>query len=67
LDESLLNCRIDKTECYSKDFYSFEARTSYSDNSDYSSTWIPVIEKKLNIKVNSTEEFNRNYLEIFVA
>jgi len=32
LYESLVNCTIDKIECYSKDFYSFEARTSYSND-----------------------------------
>jgi len=34
--------------------------------SEYSLPWIPVVEEKLNITINSTKEFNKNFLEILL-
>ncbi len=39
---------------------------SLTEYSEYSLPWIPVVERKLNIKIDSIEEFNKNFLEIFV-
>ena len=53
-------------ECESTHYKITGSMLSLTEYSEYSLPWIPVVEKKLNITVNSTEEFNKNFLEIFV-
>jgi len=56
-------------ECENTQYKIFESSFSLSDLSDsgiYSSQLIPYVEKILNITINSTEEFNKNYLAINV-
>jgi len=56
-------------ECESTQYKIFESKPLLADLIDieeYSSELIPKIEKKFDITVNSTEEFTKNYLEIFV-
>jgi hypothetical protein len=36
----------------------------FSDNEEYSLEWIPRVVNKLNITINSTQEFNKNYLQL---
>jgi len=47
-------------------FSKFCSETELIDIEVFSSNIIPEIEKKLNVTINSTEEFNRHYLEIAV-
>jgi len=51
-------------ECESTQYKISESKFSLLEYSDYTSPWIPVVKKKLNIAVNSTEEFNKNCLEV---
>jgi len=37
-----------------------------SDSKEYSLRVIPSVEKKLNLKISSTEEFNKNNLQVVV-
>jgi len=56
-------------ECESTQYRISESKFSlgdYSDNKEYSLQVIPYVEEKMNITINSTEEFNNNYLEITV-
>jgi len=38
----------------------------FSDISEYSLQFIPVIERKLNMTINSIEEFRKNYLDVSI-
>jgi len=54
-------------ECESTEYRISESKFSLNDfrnSTMYGSQFIPGIQKKLNITVNSTEEFNKNYLQI---
>jgi len=53
-------------ECESTQYKMSQSMLSLTDYSEYTLPWIPVLKKKLNLRINSTEEFNRNYLEIGV-
>jgi len=53
-------------ECESTLYRISQSMFSLSEYSEYSISWIPVAEKKLNITINSTEEFNKNFFDIFV-
>jgi len=57
-------------ECESTQYKISESLTSiadYSNSEQYSLEMIPRIQKKLNITVNSTEEFNKNNLQLQVT
>ena len=64
------NCKqLCPLECESTQYKISESKFSLvelSNIEEYSSQYIPFIKQKLNITVNSTEEFTKNYLEIFV-
>jgi len=54
-------------ECESTQYRISETKFSladFSDRDEYSLKWTPVIKKKLNISVNSTEEFEKNNLRL---
>jgi len=53
-------------ECESTQYKISQSMLSLTEYSEYSLPWIPVVEKKLNITINSTEEFNKNFFDIFV-
>jgi hypothetical protein len=53
-------------ECESTQFKISELKFSFLEYSDYSLPWIPVVEKMLNITINSTKEFSKNLLQITV-
>jgi len=56
-------------ECESTQYKIFESKSQLAATTDiekYSKELIPKIEKKLNITINSKDEFNQNYLELFV-
>jgi len=59
------NCnKLCPLECESTQFRISESKFSLLEYGDYTSRWIPVVEKKLNRIINSTKEFNKNFLEI---
>jgi len=61
------NCNhVCPLECESTQYKISESMLSLTEYSEYSLPWIPVVERKLNIKIDSIEEFNKNFLEIFV-
>jgi len=64
------NCKLlCPLECESTQYKILESVFSFADFSDiseYSLQFIPVIEEKLNLTINSTEEFGKNYLAINV-
>jgi len=53
-------------ECESTQYKISQSMLPLTEYSEYTLPWIPVVEKKLNMTVNSTEEFNKNFLEIFL-
>jgi len=56
-------------ECESSQYKIDESKFSmgdFSNSKEYSSQFIPSIQKNLNITVNSTEEFNKNFMDIKV-
>jgi len=53
-------------ECESTQFRISELKFSLLEYIEYTMPWIPVVEKKLNITINSTKEFNKNCLEVNV-
>jgi len=53
-------------ECESTQYKISESMLYLTEYSEYSLPWIPIVEKKLNISINSTEEFNKNFFDIFV-
>jgi len=53
-------------ECESTQYKMSQSMLYLTEYSEYTLPWIPVVEEKFNITVNSTEEFNRNYLEFYV-
>jgi len=53
-------------ECESTQYKISESMLYLTEYSEYSLPWIPVVKKKLNITVNSTEKFNRNFLDMAV-
>jgi len=64
------NCnKLCSLECESTQYKVSESVFSFADFSDiseYSLQFIPVIEKKLNMTINSIEEFRKNYLDISI-
>jgi len=68
--DKVKNCdHLCPLECESTQYRISESKFSlddYSNSENYSLEKIPVVEKKLNVTVNSTEEFNKNYLAINV-
>jgi hypothetical protein len=54
------------TECESTQYKITGSMLSLTDYIEYSLPMIPVVGKKLNTTIYSTEEFNRNYMEIGV-
>jgi len=67
--DKVKNCNhLCPLECESTQYRISQSRFSLIDfsNEEYSSKWIPLYEKKLNKTINSTEEFNKNYLDISV-
>jgi len=54
-------------ECESTQYKISESKFYLVDYSEYTLPWIPVVEKKLNITINSPEEFNNNFLEVFFS
>jgi len=53
-------------ECESTQYKMSQSMLYLTEYSAYSLPWIPFVEKKLNITINSTEEFNKNFLDIFL-
>jgi len=53
-------------ECENTQYKITESKFYLADYSEYTSPWIPVVEQKFNITVNSTEEFNKNSVEVTV-
>jgi len=53
-------------ECESSEYKISESKFYLVDYNEYSLPWIPVVDKKLNITINSIEVFNKKFLEIFL-
>ncbi len=64
------NCdKLCPLECESTQYKISESKFSLfnvSDSKEYSLRVIPSVEKKLNLKISSTEEFNKNNLQVVV-
>jgi len=54
-------------ECVSTQYRISESTFSLVEYSEYTLPWIPIVEKKLNITINSTEEFKKNCFKITVS
>jgi len=68
--DKVRNCdHLCPLECESTQYRISESKFSlddYSNSETYSLEKIPVVGKKLNVTINSTNEFNKNYLEVYV-
>jgi len=68
--DKVRNCdHLCPLECESTQYRISESKFSlddYSNSETYSLEKIPDVGKKLNVTINSTEEFNKNYLEVYV-
>ncbi len=68
--DKVKNCdHLCPLECESTQYRISESKFSlddYSNSETYSLEKIPDVGKKLNVTINSTEEFNKNYLEVYV-
>ncbi len=65
------NCnKLCPLECESTQYkisQSMFTLADFSDSEEYSLRMLPLIKNKLNIKINSTEEFNKNNLQLKVT
>jgi len=68
--DKMKNCKhLCPLECESTQYKISESiffLADFSDNSEYILKWIPIIRKRLNITINSIEEFIKNYVEISI-
>jgi len=61
------NCnKLCPLECESTQYKILQSFFSIAENREYSSQWIPVVKKKLNKTINSTDEFNKHFLDLYV-